>query len=108
MEIPDWIDPETWEDWTGMRQEKRYPCTERVYRAAVRTLKRFEDEGHDANAILDRAITGGWQGLFKHETTLRAKKRATVTEMTQPLEQRTEEEKARLREGIRLVRGGLR
>ena len=108
MELPDWIDPEAWADWIEMRQEKRYPCTERVFRAAVRTLKRFEDEGHDANAVLDRAITGGWQGLFTHEVTKRTKRRTTVTEISKPLDKRTDEDKARLREGMRMVKGGLK
>jgi hypothetical protein len=91
-----------------MRREKKYPITERVMKAAIRTLTRLEGEGHDANKVLDRAITGCWQGIFPGPETLKQRKRTTITEISQPLETRTEAEKQRLREGIKLVRGGLK
>jgi len=71
MDLPEYINKEIWADWLEMRQEKKWPTTGRVQRAALRTLSRALDEGHDPNAMLDNAIQSEWQGLFTGDNTVR-------------------------------------
>lgn len=77
MELPDYINTEIWTDWIEMRNEKKYPVTDRVKRAAIRNLQRFHVDGHDVNVILDNAIQGGWQGLFTGDNTQRKRRPAS-------------------------------
>lgn len=106
MELPDWIEKEIWEDWLGMREEKKYPTTERQQRAALRTLKRAHEEGHDPNKMLDNAINAGWQGLFTGDNT--GRKIRPASHGHGPKIEAVEINREAGRESLRMIRGALK
>ena len=69
MEIPNWIDIDEWEGWITMREEKKYPRTENVFKAVLRKLEAARREGHDPNLMLNNSTIGSWQGVFANDNT---------------------------------------
>lgn len=68
--LPEWIDPDTWEDWVGHRREKdKKPLTSRAIKGQIKQLASWRDEGHDPNAIIAYAIARNWQGLYLPPST---------------------------------------
>lgn len=63
-DIPDWINPNDWNDWVELRRKSKKPLTDRASELAVQKLQAFKDEGVDPNLILQQSILNGWQGLF--------------------------------------------
>ena len=106
MELPEWVDEEIWSDWVEMRIEKKYPVNERQQKAALRTLRRAIEEGHDPNKMLDAAINGGWQGLFMNETTV--KKVRPASHGTGPKIESMEVDREKARAALSLIKGSVR
>jgi len=80
MNLPDYIDPQSWAAWIEMREEMRdkpkrgqrsIPFTERAKQIALNRLDQFNDFGYDCNYILDDAVINGWRGLFVNGSTPR-------------------------------------
>ena len=73
MNIPTWLDGESWAGWCEMRfRMKRVPFTERAQRIAIKQLEAWHAEGYDCAYILDESTLKGWRGLFVNERTPRA------------------------------------
>lgn len=64
IEIPDWIDGDTWLDFVDSRKKIRKPLTPGAVRRIIQKLDGFRREGEDPNEILAASIVGGWSGVF--------------------------------------------
>lgn len=64
VELPDWLDDETWSDFLEHRRKLKAPMTDLAQRRAVRELGRLREAGHDPETVLDQSIVNGWKGLF--------------------------------------------
>jgi hypothetical protein len=62
--FPPGLKPDTWEDFIKHRIEIKKPMTSRAEYMALKKLRKFADQGQDANQIVENSIIGGWQGLF--------------------------------------------
>lgn len=63
--IPEWIDPETWQDYEQMRLKIKKPMTDAARRLAVRRLMEIWNEhGHAPQAVLEQSILNAWQGIW--------------------------------------------
>mgnify|MGYP000266996268 CR=1 FL=1 len=66
MSIPDYIDPQAWDDFVAMRRKKgsRAPWTEGAERLTLRKLAEMHADGFDATASLEQSVMQGWAGVF--------------------------------------------
>jgi hypothetical protein len=64
--IPDWIKPETWEEFKehrkilGKSKVLNHISTKKI----INKLTEFKDQGYDPNKILDAAMMNGWTSVF--------------------------------------------
>lgn len=56
-----WLDKVAWGEWEQHRKEKKVKLTPSAIKKQLKTL--FENQGDQA-AIIDKAISNNWQGLF--------------------------------------------
>ena len=63
--LPDWIPPETWNDFLEMRKAQRAYPTEKAKALLVRKLQKLKGEGQDPKAVLEQSIERSWKGLFE-------------------------------------------
>jgi hypothetical protein len=63
-DLPDWIPPDTWNDFVEMRKSIKKPMTHAAVRLMVKKLDKLRTEGHEARAVLEQSIASCWQGLF--------------------------------------------
>jgi hypothetical protein len=83
MNVPDFIDPDTFAAWCDYRREDvKAPFTDRVKNMAINRLIRLSGEGYDPNLILEHAVLAGWRGIYAHDSALRPKSRARETTVT--------------------------
>jgi hypothetical protein len=61
VELPDWLDKETWEMWVNYRKEKKKPLTGTSIKLQ---LKLLEEHKSDHKSILLKSIQNSWTGLF--------------------------------------------
>lgn len=62
IEIPPWIDADTWHAWVQMRPPKARSHS--ALAAALRKLEKWRVAGYDANEIIGTSLANGWRGLF--------------------------------------------
>lgn len=60
---PDWIPPESWAGFEGMRKAGKHPLTDHARGLAVKTLERLFRDGHQPGDVLDQSTLHGWRGL---------------------------------------------
>ncbi|WP_339423214.1 replication protein [Photorhabdus heterorhabditis] len=74
IEIPEWLNSESWAEWVSYRQQSGKPIkTQITVTKALNFLKECFDEGHDPADVINTSIANGWQGLFKPKYPPRAK-----------------------------------
>lgn len=66
MEIPSFIDYDTWIDFVAHRGGKKF--TQRMAKRIIKQLSEWQDNGHDVNKILNTSIMNGWKGVFEPDT----------------------------------------
>lgn len=64
IDLPSWIDAQTWADFEEMRRKVRKPLTDGARRLAVKRLLALYAEGHDPTEVLEQSILNAWQGLW--------------------------------------------
>jgi hypothetical protein len=65
IELPDWIDPQTWDDFEEMRRKMRKPLTDAARRLAIkRLLFLYREHRNDPQEVLEQSILNSWQGLW--------------------------------------------
>lgn len=65
--LPDWLPAEAWSAWLEVRAKNRAPNTPAALRLALKELAILKASGQDPQAVLERATTRGWRGLFAIE-----------------------------------------
>ena len=61
MDLPSWIDPETWDAFLEMRKFIKKPATIRAQGMIIKKLSEWQAH---ANAILEQSIRNSWQDVF--------------------------------------------
>ncbi len=65
VQIPDWIDPQDWQDFETMRKGLKKPMTERAAKAIIKKLETYRSNGHDISTILEQSIRNSWQDVYE-------------------------------------------
>ena len=74
VQLPGWVDAETWSAFVDMRKKIRKPMTDHAKQLALNKLAKLREAGQDANEVLRQSIMNSYQGLFpvkSDETTQR-------------------------------------
>ena len=64
LELPDFINPETWKAFKDHRRKMRLIMTPHAEKLIINKLIGFHKDGHDPNAALDEAIEKSWRSVF--------------------------------------------
>jgi len=63
---PEWVPSVAWQDFTAMRKAMRgVPFTDAAAAGVVRELKKFCDEGFDAEQLLQNAVMNSWRTVYR-------------------------------------------
>jgi hypothetical protein len=65
IELPSFIEKETWDDWVKYRKEIKHPLKPTTIRYQFKQLAEWVQKGYDANDIIKTSIINSWQGLFE-------------------------------------------
>jgi hypothetical protein len=68
VDIPEYIDNQTWLDFLDMRKKIKKPPTDSAKEILIKKLIEYHDKGEDVNKILEQSIVNCWQGLFPLKT----------------------------------------
>ncbi len=63
--LPEFINPQTWQDFLGMRKARRKEATPRAQELLIKKLGRFREQGQDPNEILEQSIINSWAGVWE-------------------------------------------
>lgn len=78
-DLPDYIDPECWAGFIEMRKSmNKKAWTPRAEKMALKRLEEYNNQGFNANDILDQSTFNCWKGLFP----VKGKEVVTVIETT--------------------------
>jgi uncharacterized protein YdaU (DUF1376 family) len=78
LELPDWLDGETWGKWHQYRNAgPRW--THEARRLSLQTLTKLRSQGHDPLAVIEQSIESGWTRLFPIKETSHENRRANGT-----------------------------
>jgi hypothetical protein len=64
IELPEWINKETWDAFEEMRKQIKSPLTEKAKKMAITKLSELKKSGDDPNKVLEQTIIGNYKGLF--------------------------------------------
>src|SRR3990167_2213515 len=64
VELPDWINRDTWLAFIDMRMKMKVPLTEQAVKMMMTHLRRLKDDGDDPNLVLEQSILNNWRGVF--------------------------------------------
>lgn len=65
IELPKWIDAQTWAEFEKMRKKMRKPLTDYARKLALLKLRLiYEQHGDHPTDVLEQSILCGYQGLF--------------------------------------------
>lgn len=103
VEIPNWIDPETWAAFKEFRIRIKAPLTNRAIKNIITELEKLKNQGNDPNAVIDQSITRGWRGVFALNNGA-AKKPIDVTGSVTPPD-RANKILQKMQERERMLRG---
>jgi len=68
IELPDWLDRGLWLRWVKDRKDRKKAITEEGAALQLKHLGEYRADGHSPMTIIERAIAGGYQGLFPPTT----------------------------------------
>ena len=75
IELPEWINEETWNDYIEMRKMQKKAPTDGAIKLIIAKLERLKNAGDDPNEVLKQSIISGWTGVFpiKEDKSAKAK-----------------------------------
>lgn len=82
--LPEWINPEAWQDFTDMRKKIKAPMTEKAKQMVINKLDSFKTDGHNITEILNQSTMNSWKSVFpvksngKQQQLEKSKKRQSV------------------------------
>lgn len=62
IELPDWLNKKKWQEWLEYRKSRRLTTSDITLKRQIALLGRFQSQ-HEA--MIEKSITMGWQGLFE-------------------------------------------
>lgn len=65
IDLPEWLDRETWGRWVKDRKTRNKPITEEAARLQVKKLAEHMAAGYTPETVIDNAIENAWQGLYE-------------------------------------------
>jgi len=65
--LPDFIDPEIWNDFVEHRKTIKKPINESTLRYMVTDMMKAHHNGWDVNELIAKALASGWQGFVFDE-----------------------------------------
>lgn len=63
--LPEWLDPQDWQDWVEQRINIRKPLTPKAVTLSLNKLTTLRDRGNDPKAVIEQSIERGYTGLFQ-------------------------------------------
>lgn len=72
IELPDWLDRESWTAWCADRSQRHKPITERAAALQLKALDGYRREGHRPEAVIENSISNSYQGLFPPKKQFRS------------------------------------
>ncbi|WP_039052173.1 YdaU family protein [Bordetella avium] len=72
IDLPDWLDRETWAAWVADRKARKKPITEKAAELQIKQLADLMRQGHAPAAVIAHSIASGYQGLFAPSASNRA------------------------------------
>lgn len=78
IELPEWIDRQTWADFEEMRRSIKKPMTDRARRIAVKRLAEFREAGFTSEEVLEHCILNCYQGVFAPRVDQRSARNGAV------------------------------
>lgn len=64
IELPAWLDRDTWLLWCADRKKRGKPITEAAAGLQLKNLDKLRAQGFKAEAVIEHSIANGYQGLF--------------------------------------------
>lgn len=64
-ELPDWLDPKSWNDFIEHRKEINSPPTKRAVELLIEKLDGLRKSGNDPTRVINQSIEFGYKGLFE-------------------------------------------
>lgn len=84
VDIPSWLNPDTWRNWVGYRKEIKQPIkSKRTLDGQIKLLTECYELGFSPEEIINNSVTNGWQGLFKPKTPYQKPNRIIQPSQTQ-------------------------
>lgn len=71
MNLPPWIDEDTWQAFEDSRRKIRIPLTDFARKRILSKLEMYHRNGYVANEILAEAAERGWRSVFLTNDTPR-------------------------------------
>ncbi len=65
MSLPDFIDPELWQEYLAYKAERKEKLSKQGIKMKFSEWAKWADEGIDVNACIREAMANEWQGVFK-------------------------------------------
>jgi hypothetical protein len=73
VSLPDFIDPNLWQEYLAYKKERREKLTQKGIEMKFSEWAKWASEGIDVNECLREAMRNEWQGVFKPKPTYKAK-----------------------------------
>lgn len=64
INMPEWINKETWDSFLEMRKKQKAVPTLHAIDLLFRELTKLKDNGNDPNEVLNQSIMNNWKGVF--------------------------------------------
>lgn len=65
IEVPEVIDPETWQSFVEHRRQIKSPMTIKAKTMLANKLCKLAKQGHNPKDLLEESIMNGWRGVFE-------------------------------------------
>lgn len=65
IDLPEWLDRDTWGRWVRDRKTRNKPITEEAAKLQVKKLGEHLAAGFTPETVIDNAIENAWQGLYE-------------------------------------------
>jgi hypothetical protein len=66
--LPEWLDPQLWQEWKDHRKASRKKMTPQAEKLAIKQLGEFHSAGHNLRNIIERSIAGGWSSFHLRQS----------------------------------------
>lgn len=73
VSLPDFIDPNLWQEYLAYKKERREKLTQKGIEMKFIAWAKWASEGIDVNACIREAMCNEWQGVFPPKPTYKAK-----------------------------------